>query len=132
MTIYSSLGAGPSMYVCAVLLAGAAAGCSSDGTPVLPTTPGMATINLPTAMGGIRFYDSLYSVKLRKLCVPGAATGKLFLIDPDTLGVSIIDGFAWPDAAPPDAGGSGPPRGGIATITEGSLRVTRMDDMNQS
>jgi YVTN family beta-propeller protein len=134
MTILSSFVDCSRSGLCGLLLMGAAAGCSPDDGATnlpdlgMPTTDdagvmssNVDTVNLAADMSLITFDDSLYSSKLHKVVVPGAATGNLFLIDPDTLAVSTISGFAKPMA---------PPNGGITSVTEGNglLYVTNQTD----
>src|SRR5262245_51230915 len=61
------------------------AGCgdSSDGTEV----------TLPGGESGIGFDDLRYSSALHRVLAPGGGTGKLYLVDPDSMAVETIDGF---------------------------------------
>jgi hypothetical protein len=78
---------------------------------------GPVAVNLSPDQSGIRFDDAIYSSSLRRLLVPGAATGKLFLIEPITLAVTAISGFAAPPPSP-DGWTPASPRGGITSVAE--------------
>lgn len=132
MAILSWSRKGRSACLCGVFLAGAGglSGCadSSGGdvadmlaAPSPPDSglsgPRMTTVSLSPNQSVIWFDDAAYSASLHKLLVPGANTGKLFLIDPDTLAVSSIPGFTNPASM---AGGSPTAKGGITSIAEGN------------
>ncbi|MDE2223453.1 MAG: hypothetical protein KGK03_10345 [Candidatus Omnitrophica bacterium] len=51
-------------------------------------------IVMPDGQGGIGFDDMGYVPGLRKVLVPGGLTGNLYLIDPGTSGVTMINGFS--------------------------------------
>ena len=59
-------------------------GGSPNGTPV----------KLPGASPGIGFDDLRYSASLHRVLVPAGRSGRLDLVDPDTLAVTSIDGFS--------------------------------------
>lgn len=51
-------------------------------------------MDFPEGSPGIGFDDLRYSVALHRVLVPAGRTGRLNLVDPDTLAVSSIDGFS--------------------------------------
>ena len=55
---------------------------------------GLVSIALPGGKAGIGFDDLGFSLSLHKVLVPGGRTGILDLIDPDTMQISGIRGFA--------------------------------------
>jgi hypothetical protein len=64
-----------------------------------PTTqvagpPRITPIALPDGTGGIGFDDLRYDATLNRLLVPAGRTGKLDLVDPQTLVVTSISGFS--------------------------------------
>jgi DNA-binding beta-propeller fold protein YncE len=61
------------------------AGSTGDATSV---------IALPGANGGIGFDDLGFAPDIRKVIAPAADTGKVDLIDPDSLAVTSVDGFS--------------------------------------
>jgi DNA-binding beta-propeller fold protein YncE len=65
------------------------AGCSS---------PDGDAITLPDGSPGLGFDDLRWSAALGRVVVPGARSGKVYLVEPDTGEVTFIDGFgATPD-----------------------------------
>jgi DNA-binding beta-propeller fold protein YncE len=58
------------------------------------STPDGKRIALPDGSPGIGFDDLRYSTRLHQLLVPGGRSGRLDLIEPGTLSVSSISGFA--------------------------------------
>jgi hypothetical protein len=59
-------------------------------------------VSLPGGSPGIGFDDLRYSPRLGRVLVPGGRSGALHLIDPETLAVTAIEGFA---ASPDFSGG---------------------------
>jgi hypothetical protein len=57
-----------------------------------------ATVDLPGGSGGIHFDDLRFSTNLRRILAPGAGTGNVYLVDPDTLTVVTIGGFSSGDS----------------------------------
>ena len=76
-------------WTLAALVALGAAACSgaAAGTPV----------DLPDGEPGLGFDDLRYSPALHRVLAPGARSGKLYLVDPDTLAVETIEGFGATD-----------------------------------
>jgi DNA-binding beta-propeller fold protein YncE len=66
-----------------ILAALAACSGSPDGTPVV----------LEGGSGGIGFDDLQYSTTLHRVLVPAGRTGRLDLVDPDSLAVQSVTGF---------------------------------------
>lgn len=139
MTILSQLCLGSRIYLCGVSLAGATAlgACGAqlnsneqDDMAALPQadggTSGFTAASLSSDGTGIKFDDGIYSMTLHKVIVPGAGTGNLFLIDPDTMAVSAITGFAKPPAAPPSV-----PSGGVTSVSEGNGLLYATDPTDQ-
>src|SRR6516165_4681848 len=59
------------------------------------TTPAALSLKpFPGGSQGIGFDDLGFAPTLRKVMVPGASTGKLALIDPDSQNIEIIGGFS--------------------------------------
>jgi hypothetical protein len=56
--------------------------------------PRITPIALPDGTGGIGFDDLCYDPTLDRLLVPAGRTGKLDLVDPQTLVVTSISGFS--------------------------------------
>jgi DNA-binding beta-propeller fold protein YncE len=69
--------------VAAVLVVLGACSRAPDGT----------SVTLPDALPGIGFDDLQYSAALHRVLVPAGRTGKLDLVDPDTLAVDSVAGF---------------------------------------
>ncbi len=66
------------------------------------TTPQGTSVPVPDGGGGVGFDDLRYSPLLHRVLAPGGRTGRLALVDPDTLAVTTIGGF---QASPTFAGG---------------------------
>lgn len=49
---------------------------------------------MPGGGSGIGFDDLVFAASLRKVLVPGGATGNLELVDPDTFAITSIGGFS--------------------------------------
>lgn len=66
------------------------------GTTRQATTAGVTTeaVELPGGKPGIGFDDVQWSDALGRVIVPGGRTGKVFLIDPDSLAVTAVSGFS--------------------------------------
>jgi len=86
---------------------------------------------LPGGEGGAGFDDLNFSSNLHKVLVPGGRTGKLYLIDSKTNGISMIDGFSIDSHYP---GGHGQSitsadegRGFILTADRDTLRINMLD-----
>lgn len=63
------------------------------------------TIRLPSGEGGIGFDDLGFSAQLRRVLVPAGGTGRIDLVDPDSLAIkSAIGGTATPYAGGHDDG----------------------------
>jgi DNA-binding beta-propeller fold protein YncE len=73
--------------VSALLLAVAAFGCG--GTP-----QGVTTVSLPDGSQGIGFDDLRYSSLRQRVLVPAGRSGRLDLIDPESLAVTSVSGFS--------------------------------------
>lgn len=56
--------------------------------------PGSTTVKLPDAAPGIGFDDLRYSSTLQRVLVPAGRSGRLDLIEPQTLAVTSITGFS--------------------------------------
>src|SRR6478735_5780032 len=57
-------------------------------------TPAGTSVELPDGSPGIGFDDLRYSSRLHRVLVPSGRSGRLNLIDPDTLAVTSITGFS--------------------------------------
>lgn len=92
--------------------------------PVVPPPPApmVTPVKLSPDNSVIWFDRQSYSTILHKVLLPGANTGNLFMVDPDSLAVSTVKGFAMAD--PPTA------KGGSTAIAEGDglLYVTNQTD----
>src|SRR6478609_5336570 len=60
-------------------------------------TPAGTSVELPDGSPGIGFDDLRYSSRLHRVLVPSGRSGRLNLVDPDTLGVTSITGFSVTD-----------------------------------
>jgi len=98
-----------------------------------PSEPSLHSIPflLPGAEGGTGFDDLNYSLNLHKVLVPGGRTGNLYLIDPKTHTVSVINGFSTESRYP---GGHGQSvtsadegRGFIFIADRDTLRINAVD-----
>jgi hypothetical protein len=58
------------------------------------STPAGKAIDLPDRGPGIGFDDLRYAPGLHRVVAPGGRAGKIFVVDPDTLAVTTIDGFS--------------------------------------
>jgi hypothetical protein len=56
-------------------------------------SPDGTSVKLPDTPPGIGFDDLRYSASLHRVLVPSGRSGRLNLIDPDTLAVTSITGF---------------------------------------
>lgn len=72
------------------MLAALVASCGSS--------PAGKSVNVPDAGSGIGFDDLRYSADLHRVLAPGGRSGRLDLIDPDTLAVTSIAGFGVTNA----------------------------------
>ena len=57
-------------------------------------TPAGTSVELPDGSPGIGFDDLRYSSRLHRVLVPSGRSGRLNLVDPDTLAVTSITGFS--------------------------------------
>src|SRR5882672_3330966 len=57
-------------------------------------SPAGTAVTLPAGSPGIGFDDLRYSTTLHRVLVPSGRSGRLNLIDPDTLSVTSISGFS--------------------------------------
>jgi hypothetical protein len=78
------------------ILAIAALGCGRE--------PAGTAVPLPGGAGGLGFDDLRYSPSLHRVLVPGGRSGRLFLVDPDSLAVSSVPGFGVVDGYAGDHG----------------------------
>src|SRR5262249_22183288 len=51
-------------------------------------------VKLPGGEAGIGFDDFQYAPTLKRILVPGGRTGRLFLIDPRSRQVAVVEGFS--------------------------------------
>ncbi len=91
---------------------------------------GDPSVALPGGEGGIGFDDLGYASGLRKVLAPAAGTGKLDLIDPDTLAVTSIGGFsASPFQGGHDTGTTSADEGrGLLFATDRTTRLLAVVD----
>src|SRR5437660_9261985 len=81
------------------LLAGVLAACGSSSGSSPPhradggTSAPAGNVDLPGGSGGVGFDDIRFSTGLRRIVSAPGNTGKVDLVDPDTLDVTSIDGF---------------------------------------
>jgi hypothetical protein len=75
----------PSVLALSAMLLGACASSDGDAVP------------LPDGSPGIGFDDLRWSAAHRKVLAPGARSGRLALVDPDTMAVTSIAGFGRTD-----------------------------------
>ncbi len=61
------------------------------------SSPAGSAVSLPSGSPGIGFDDLRYAPSLHRLLVPAGRSGRLDLIDPDSLAVVSIAGFAATD-----------------------------------
>jgi hypothetical protein len=57
-------------------------------------SPAIARVELPGGQPGIGFDDLQWSARLDRVIVPGGRSGNIYLIDPDSLAVTVIGGFS--------------------------------------
>jgi hypothetical protein len=57
-------------------------------------SPAIASVELPGGQPGIGFDDLQWSARLDRVIVPGGRSGNIYLIDPDSLAVTVIGGFS--------------------------------------
>ena len=89
-------------------------GCSSS-------SPSGTAVVLPSAFPGIGFDDLRYSSALHRVLVPAGRSGRLALVDPDSLAVSTVAGFS---AAADYSGGHDFGATSVDETTGGMLLVT--------
>jgi YVTN family beta-propeller protein len=65
----------------------ALAGCSG-------ASPSGRAVDLPDGPPGIGFDDLRYVPSMHRLLVPGGRSGRLFIVDPDSMAVSSVPGFS--------------------------------------
>jgi hypothetical protein len=74
----------------------AVSGCAR--TPDARSARPPDVVSLPKAAPGIGFDDLRYSLRLHRLLVPSGRSGRLTLIDPDTLAQTSLGGFSSSDS----------------------------------
>jgi hypothetical protein len=64
------------------------------GLAACSSTPAGSAVEFPDGSPAIGFDDLRYSVALHRVLVPAGRSGRLNLVDPDTLAVTSIAGFS--------------------------------------
>jgi len=109
-----------------------ASGCS---LALNPTSLDVDPVTLPGNPGSIAFDDLLYDSRLGKVIVPGAGTGKLALINPDTLDVQVVEGFSQQSSEISGSAGTTSAavvRGLIYAIDIGAMKLNVIDPSSAS
>jgi hypothetical protein len=110
-----------------LLVAVMAAGCNLS---LNPTNLNTTAIPLLDTSSHISFNDLEYDAQLGRVIVPAGATGRLALIDPNTLGIKLYSGFSQADPASNQKAGTISAvfvRGLIFALDEGVQKIVVVD-----